>query len=123
MTATLAVITRIWRFFSPTTRLIIAILAAFLIFGAYCSHRAAESERDRQASAEAKIERKAAGARETAASERATETDTINNREKDLSNAVQSLPDAAPSRRRLALACDRLRQQGSDLPADCRPAG
>lgn len=123
MTAALACIARVWRFFSPTARLIIAILAAFLIFGAYCSHRAAEGERDRQAAAAAKIERKASEAREAAAGERAAETTTINNREKELSNAVQSLPDAAPSPRRVALACERLRQQGSDLPAECRPAG
>jgi hypothetical protein len=105
--------------FPPRTWLLFAVLAAFLIFGAYCAHRAAEDVRDRQAAATAKIERKASSARETAAGERAAETATINSREKELSDAVRPFPATPPSPGRTALACERLRQQGTRLPAGC----
>lgn len=107
------------RTLTPTAWLIVGVLAAFLLFGAFCSYRGVQAEKDRQAVAAAKIEVKASTARETAANERHNDNTTINAREKELSNAVQSLPDAIPSARRLALACERLRQQGSRLPAEC----
>ena len=112
---------RIARTFPPRTWLLFAILVAFLIFGGYCAHRGAEGVRDRQAAKVAKVEAKASSARETAAATRATDTTIINAREKELSDAVSSLPDAAPSPRRFALACERLRQQGSRLPPECGP--
>lgn len=114
---------RVWRSLTPTAWLTIAVLAAFLITGAYCAHRGAEGEKARQAASTRKVEQSASSARETAASERAADTSIINTREKELSHAVQSLPDAHPSPRRVALACERLRQQGSRLPAECGPAG
>lgn len=124
MIAALAFARRIPSMLSPKGWLIIALLAAFLLFGAYCAHRAAEGERDRQAAETRRAEEKAARARETAADERLTDTTIINAREKELSDAVNSLPDARPSPRRLALACERLRQQGNTrLPAECGPEG
>lgn len=119
MTA-LAFLRSIPRMLSPTGWLILAIITAFVLTGAYCSHRGAQGERDRQAAETQKTEAKAASARETAAGERAVETPIINTREKDLSDAVNSLPDAAPSARRVRLACERLRHQGNTrLPAEC----
>ncbi|QIF83101.1 hypothetical protein E4341_12760 [Brevundimonas sp. 'scallop'] len=108
------------RLLNPTGWLIVATIAAFVLTGAYCSHRGAHGERDRQAAQIQKTEAKAASARETAAREAAAETPIINAREKDLSDAVNSLPDAVPSTRRVRLACERLRQQGNTrLPAEC----
>lgn len=124
MIAALAFVRRVPSMLSPKGWLAVALLAAFLLFGAYCAHRAAEGERDRQASETRRTEEKASSARETAADERLTDTTIINAREKELSDAVNSLPDARPSPRRLALACERLRQQGNArLPAECGPEG
>ena len=124
MIAAFAFVRRIPSLLSPKGWLAVALLAAFLLFGAYCAHRAAEGERDRQAAETRQTEAKASTARETAAGERLNDTTIINAREKELSDAVNSLPDARPSPRRLALACERLRQQGnSRLPAECGPEG
>lgn len=122
----IALALRIGRALTPTSWIVLAVLTSFLIIGAYCSHRGADGVRDSQAAATAKIEVKASSARETAATTRTTDTTIINAREKELSDAVHSLPDAAPSPRRLALACERLRQQGtpeSVLPGPCRLGG
>lgn len=119
MTA-LAFLRSIPRLLSPTGWLILAIITAFVLTGAYCSYRGAQGERDRQAAQTQKTEAKAASARETAAGERTVETPIINAREKDFSDAVNSLPDAVPSARRIRLACERLRHQGNTrLPAEC----
>lgn len=126
MIAPLAFLRSIPRLLSPTGWLIVAIIAAFALTGAYCSHRGAQGERDRQAVETQKTEAKASGARETAAGEASVETPIINAREKDLSDAVNSLPDAVPSARRVRLACERLRHQGTTerlLPEPCRSAG
>ena len=124
MIAGLAFARRIPSMLSPKGWLSVAILAAFLLFGAYCAHRAAEGERDRQAAETRRTEEKASSARETSADERLNDTTIIHAREKELSDAVNSLPDARPSPRRLALACERLRQQGNTrLPAECGSGG
>jgi hypothetical protein len=116
----LAFLRSIPRLLSPTGWLILAIITAFVLTGAYCSYRGAQGERDRQAAQTQKTEAKAASARETAAGERTVETPIINAREKDFSDAVNSLPDAVPSARRIRLACERLRHQGNTrLPAEC----
>jgi hypothetical protein len=54
---------RLGRTLTPTAWLALAVLAAFLIFGAYCAQRGAESVRSRQAAEQAKVEAKASGAR------------------------------------------------------------
>jgi hypothetical protein len=116
----LAFLRSIPRLLSPTGWLILAIITAFVLTGAYCSYRGAQGERDRQAAQTQKTEAKAASTRETAAGERTVETPIINAREKDFSDAVNSLPDAVPSARRIRLACERLRHQGNTrLPAEC----
>lgn len=123
MIAALAFIRSIPSMLSPKGWLAAALLAAFVLTGAYCSHRGAEGVRDRQAAATAKVETKASSARETAATTRQSDTTIINAREKELSDAVSSLPDAAPSPRRVALACARLKQQGGPIPEVCSHAG
>ena len=126
MIAALAFFRSVPRFLGPTGWLIVAIIVAFVLTGAYCSHKGAQSERDRQAAQTQKTEAKASGARETAAREASVETPIINAREKDFSDAVNSLPDAVPSARRVRLACERLRHQGAAerlLPEPCRSGG
>lgn len=123
---TLAFLRSIPRLLSPTGWLIVAIIAAFVLTGTYCSHKGAQGERDRQAAQAQKTEAKASGARETAAREAFVETPIINARQKDYSDAVNSLPDAVPSARRVRLACERLRHQGAAerlLPEPCRSGG
>jgi len=124
MIGALAFLRSVPRLLSPTAWLIVAIITAFVLTGAYCSHRGAQGERDRQAAQAQKTEAKASGARETAAHEAAVETPIINARQKDYSDAVNSLPDAVPSARRVRLACERLRHQGNTrLPPECGSGG
>ena len=47
MIAALAFVRSIPSMLSPKGWLAVALLAAFLLFGAYCAHKAAEGERDR----------------------------------------------------------------------------
>ena len=49
MIAALAFVRRITGMLSLKGWLAVALLTAFLLFGAYCAHRAAEGERERQA--------------------------------------------------------------------------
>lgn len=61
-------------------------------------------------------------AREAAADQRLADTLRTLQTEKELTDALKDLPDARPSDRRIALACERLRRQGDDtasIPA-CR---
>ena len=92
----LAFLRSVPRLLSPTGWLIIAIIAAFVLTGAYCSHRDAHGERDRQAVETQKTAEKASGARDTSAVEASVKSPIINAHEKDLSDAINSLPDAVP---------------------------
>jgi hypothetical protein len=63
-------------------------------------------------------------ARDRAADQRLTDLKINNRLEKERTDAVSSIPDARPTAGRVALACHRLREQGTrdaDLPAECRP--
>ena len=110
---------RVVRALTPTTWISIAVLFAFLIFGAYCTHRGAEGVRDRQAAEQAKTESKASAAREAAASERLTDTTTIRNRQEERNHAAQALPDGVPDDRELRRRCRQLRDAERSPPA-CR---
>lgn len=120
--AALDFLRRIPRMLSPQAWAVVGILAAFLLFGAYCAQRAAQGERDRQAVREAKIEKKASSARETASTERLNDTLTIRDRQKERDHAAQELPDSLPDDRELRRRCRQLRDAGRDLPA-CRGPG
>lgn len=119
MLTALAFIQRIARALTPTAWLTLAVLAAFLIFGAYCSHRGADAVRDRHAADRAKVEAKASSARETGASEALTDTTTITNRKMERDHAAEALPDGLPDDRELRRRCRQLRDAGRSLPA-CR---
>lgn len=65
-----------------------------------------------------------ASARDRAADQRLTDLKINNQLDKERTDAVSSIPDARPTAGRVALACQRLREQGTrdaDLPAECRP--
>lgn len=94
------------------------VIAAVLILNANRANRV----RAEQAEASAEALRRDQPARDRAAEERLADALTINANRETLRDAVQALPDARPSDRRVALACARLRQQGTrpaDLPALC----
>ena len=115
----IALALRVSRALTPTAWLILAALAAFLIFGGYCAHKGAESVRDRQAAGQAKTERKASSARETSAGEALTDTTTIRDRQEERDHAAQALPDGLPDERELRRRCRQLLDAGRSLPA-CR---
>lgn len=119
----LAFIRRIPGMLSPKGWIAVALLAAFLLFGAYCAHRAAQGERGHQAAVTAKIEAKASSARETASSERLNDQASLNQQRKATDDALAPLPDAVPSDRRRARHCLRLPNGGADFPECRRPDG
>ena len=107
---------------------IIIGLVLLLVLLATCSHYTGkEAKRDRIAAEErAQTLDAAIKASDKSSDERLTDIQININREKELTDAISSLPDAVPSPRRIALACQRLRQQGTldaGLPASCRPDG
>jgi len=110
---------RIGRALTPTAWLALVVLAAFLIFGAYCAHRGAEGVRDRQAAEQAKVEAKASSARETSAGEAVNDTTTIRNRQEERDHAAEALPDGLPDDRELRRRCRQLLDAGRTPPA-CR---
>ena len=69
MTA-LAFLRSVPRLLKPTGWLIVAIIAAFVLTGAYCSHRGAQGERDRQAVQTQKTEAKASATTDALGSRR-----------------------------------------------------
>lgn len=101
----------------------VGVLALFLAFGAYCSQRAAQGERDRQAVQSAKVDAKAVTSRETASGERAIDTANLNLQRKATDDALATLPDAVPSDRRIARHCLRLPDGGRGVPECERFAG
>jgi hypothetical protein len=110
---------RVVRALTPTAWITIAVLVAFLIFGAYCAHRGAEGVRDRQAAEQARVERNASRARETSANEAVNDNTTIRNRQEERDHAAQALPDGVPDDRELRRRCRQLRDAGRSPPA-CR---
>ena len=106
---------------------IIGLILLFVLL-ATCSHYTGkEAKRDQRAAEErAQTLDDAIKASDKASGERLTDIQINIDREKELTDAVSSLPDAAPSLRRITLACQRLLQQGTrdaDLPASCRSGG
>lgn len=58
-------------------------------------------------------------AKEAAAARRRVDDAAVAAQSKELHDALQSLPDSVPDRRRLALACARLQVQDGSVPAVC----
>lgn len=114
---------RVRRFLTPEGWLIVGALLLLLAFLAVAYFSGVEAQKDRQAVEVAKTQERASTGRETAATERLEDTLTNQANQKALSDAIADLPPSAPSPVRLALACERLRQQGTVLPQPCRPDG
>jgi hypothetical protein len=68
---------------------------------------------------QAKVERRAAPATDTAASERANDASANAKKDEERHDAIHSVPDAPPGGPSHALACKRLHDLGRDPPA-CR---
>lgn len=116
------------RTFNAAGWAVVAVCFLLLFVLGWCAVTAPGRERAKQdaaaAAANARAQAVDAKARDQAADERLTDLKANTQLEKELTDAVSSLPDARPSDRRVALACQRLRHQGTreaDLPAVCRP--
>ena len=115
---------------SPRAWLIVGLLAAFVAVGGYCATRATFKERGRNeaavATADLKSERRNSAAHTAAADERLTDERKTTALGRTLNDAVATLPDARPSDRRRALACQRLRNDPDADPdavaARCGPS-
>jgi len=97
----------------------VALVAVLALTLAYCSGRG-----DGKRGSDLAIERANTKAltRDRVASDRASEARVADAKanieaKKELSDAVEALPDAVPSDRRIALGCQRLRRQGTDTAA------
>ena len=101
---------------------VVGVLCLFLAFGAYCSHRAAQGERDRQAARDAAEQVRAAQAGSQAVRQAARDEVTINQRQQERDHAAEAIPDGVPDERELRRRCRQLRDAGRDLPA-CRAFG
>lgn len=114
----------------PASWAVIAVCVLLILSLGWCAVTAPGRERAKldasTAVANAKAQATDIKARDHAADERLSDLKANTQLEKDLTHAVSSLPDARPSDRRIALGCQRLRNQRTrpaDLPAVCRPAG
>lgn len=120
------------RALTPMSIAVIAILIFTALALGYCAvtgpGREARKVDAAVAMANSKTQATDTAAREAAADERLADALSTANTKQELTDAVSKLPDARPSDRRIALACERLRQQGTDttnVPAcvgSARPA-
>ena len=109
--------------------LVVALLVAGITYPlARCSGE--KSERARQTLLLEKANRlyleQKARADTLAANQRLTDLIAVQQRERDLRDAIASTPDSAPDAVRIQLGCQRLRAAGRDtsgIPACSRPAG
>lgn len=113
--------------FSPAGWAIMALLGLALVVLAYCTATGPSRERAKVEAARHEANARALSidhdARERAADARLADAFTNAALKEERARALQNLPDARPSDRRIALACSRLRDQGTGdaaLPAACR---
>lgn len=107
---------------------VVAILLALVILLAWCSWDGRRGQREAEQARRVDVGtmQRDQVARDKAADARLTDTQSAASREKERADATATLPNAAPSPRRVARACVQLRQQGTrdaDLPAVCRSSG
>ena len=101
-----------------TTAALSALLIAVLAWVAFTAPARERARAELAAAlAEAALRERDSAAREAAAQARAADDAANAALAKELSDAVSPLPDARPSDRRRALACARLRHQGTDTSA------
>jgi len=116
------------RAIGPASWAVIALCVLLLFIMSWCAATAPGRERARQdravEAANAKSRATDAEARDRAADQRLTDLKINRQLEKERTDAVSAIPDARPTAGRVALACHRLREQGTrdaDLPPECRP--
>lgn len=116
------------RAIGPASWAVFAICVLLLFVLGWCAATAPGRERARQdavaeaANAQARVT--GAAARDWAANQRLTDLRSTTDWKRERTDAVSSIPDARPTAGRVALACHRLREQGTrdaDLPPECRP--
>lgn len=117
-----------FRALTPLAWAIIVALAVGTLSLGRCAWEAGRDAREVKQRAAASVETmtKDGAAKEVAADERLNDAAQNAALKEDLSHAVDPLPDTRPSDRRRALACARLRRQGTDtaaLPACIGPGG
>lgn len=91
--------------------------------GARREHRLEEAQR---AVAIAEALKKDEAIKELTAAQRTADAEAVATKKQELTNELAKMPDEAPTQRDVALACGRLRQQGtdvSDLSACSGPKG
>lgn len=114
------------RFMPLRSWLILGFVLALLLSLGFCALQERRLSDARQEAAAAKAEAAALAkdqaARDRAADQRLADAQSNAALKESLNEAVASLPDAEPSPRRTALACQRLRNQGTDTSslAACR---
>lgn len=99
-----------------------AVATALCLPLGYCEGKRAGKAKADAAAAVATVEvmKVDGNAKDVAAIERTKDDAAVVEQKEKLTDAVANLPDSLPSPRRVALACERLRQQGTDtsrLPA------
>lgn len=103
----------------------LAVAGLCLPLGFCAGHRTASAKYEAaRVLASAKAIEIDAHSKETASAERVQDVLAISKKEEELIDAIQSVPDTAPDRVRVALGCQRLRQAGTSeaaLPVVCRP--
>lgn len=107
---------------SPVTWALLATAVVMLLVVTTCTINGIRH--DLSVSKTDKIVAKDIQARDNASAKRLEDLQVNQAMQESLTNAVKDLPDDVPSARRLALACQRLRNQGTradKLPASCRP--
>lgn len=102
------------RFAKPLLFIVAAIALAGFLWAAIAYH-----DRNVIRANEAKIEQKAVKATDQAATERATDTITLNQSETEAHNVIQAQPDQPIAPTSHALSCQRLRHLGR-VPPSCR---
>jgi hypothetical protein len=104
----------------PRGWLVVALLAMVLLFLGTCTVQKITSHFERNDAV--KSENADRGLREALSNDRQQTELAIIQKESELNEALDNLPDDTPSSRRLARACLELRNDGYvELPAACRP--
>jgi hypothetical protein len=105
---------------SPLSWALIAIAALLFLWGSVTAISAVN--RHFEGNAEQRAQNTDIKARETASEKREQDNKVLDQKQDNLSDAIEPIPDQPPSPIRLAVACQRLCNDGrKQLPASCGP--
>ena len=108
---------------SPKAWAVMAMAAGALLLAVWLFQAGRGAERRDHGERVAGAVTRAAGGRETAATERALDTGNVAGKLKEWNDAAERIPDAPPDQRELARRCRQLRDAGQHLAACRGPAG